>query len=441
MPSNLTAKARKRYFGNTVGKLTSNRSSTITDLIAPTLYVVSPPWGGYTPDLAVGLMDFSDAIECSNIVAKNGILQPDDGFEMVDIARLPLGGPQFKETLTFAEANPDTIARDSNTSWVTSGFAVSDVIQVDSGDTVADETNRGTFTIASFANGGGTDDVAVLIGGDDLNAESSTANVIVSGTTLPSTSGQEEAIVGLFQYVDQSKATRRFAMTGHATRGHLWELVSDQWTNRAVRTTVQTNGTGNSSDIGHGSAGFSGDSTNPEMDLFDYTYYPNGDFMVFTNFNNTVQRFPGIGAGTAVYEAFNQNVMNAGNSTTTAGLSVGSNFSFIARTCETFAERLCFMNTKEGVTPTLFPTRVRWTNINSEPTLNEAAVGAGFVDIDDVEAHGLKLLQLGDVLAAYMDRGTAILRRTRDVAQDLTLQTVTEGRGLLSTHSVVGLRS
>lgn len=484
MPSTLQGTTRRRR-----SRLLGDSSGELSVISTPQVEAVDPPWGGYVPDLDPELTTYQDALDCRSIVARGGQLMMDDGYERIDPNRLPLGGASLvgNPNLTFADANPDTILRSAG-NWITDGFVIGQRIEVSDsatndgtfqvdaltatlitlivGDTLTAEgpsadimvsalppssvvatltgnpaltfadanpdtilraagswitdgfaggqvigvtgsaSNNDSFTIASL-----TATLITLIASDTLVAEGPTANITVTATS----SGAGEAIAALPQHNDNAAVQHRFAITSDENLGHLYELVSSIWTNRAYTNTVA------------GSVGISGDPANPERTLFDWVYYPLGDFLVFTNDLDNVYKYPDTGSTTS-YTEFN------------AFQFAGANATFRARSVTSYADRVVFLNTVEGLSE--FPFRLRWTNISSNPTLDPEITGTGFVDLIEVEGQGLKVMPLGnDAMACYFDNGVVLVRRVFVATQAFSREFVTIGRGLLSSFSVVDLGS
>lgn len=82
------------------------------------------------------------------------------------------GDYQATATLNFADADPDTITRDSG-SWLTDGFLVGQTITVANANTSA---NNGTYTIDSL-----TATVITLVSGDTLTADASDSTATITG--------------------------------------------------------------------------------------------------------------------------------------------------------------------------------------------------------------------------------------------------------------------
>ncbi len=76
------------------------------------------------------------------------------------------------ETVTFADANPDTITRASG-SWVTSGLVAGELFNVTNST-----SNNGSYTIATITTVSNPNDTITLIGGDTLVAETNTTLTI-----------------------------------------------------------------------------------------------------------------------------------------------------------------------------------------------------------------------------------------------------------------------
>jgi len=109
---------------------------------------------------------------------------------------------------------------------------------------------------------------------------------------------------------------------------------------------------------------------------------------------------------------------------------------FLAKSCETYNNRAYFLNTSEN--GTRYQQRVRRTPpLTCDPAI--AGVGAGSVDFKDFAGEGLRLMRLGNVLAAYFEDGVAFIRGGGPVTNPDSYQTVSTSRGLIGTHAVANL--
>jgi hypothetical protein len=139
---------------------------------------------------------------------------------------------------------------------------------------------------------------------------------------------------------------------------------------------------------------------------------------VFTNNVDPVFVFPNQSSGTAYEELTDQFT------------------EFRAISCETFGDRVYFLNTFEN--DDRFPQRLRRTpRGTADPTTSGAnAVGSGSIDMEEFSGQGLRCETLGDVLACYFEDGTAFVRQTGIATVPNEVQVLDERRGLLGTHSV-----
>lgn len=128
-------------------------------------------------------------------------------------ARLPRRAQIGAATLTFAEANPDTITRSAG-SWLTSLYAIGDQFLVENS-----LLNDGTYTIANV-----TSTVITLDAGDDLTAEVATADVKVTAVE------PEETWLAALDTEFASTSSDRISLS----RGHT-RIVSAAYKHRAMR--------------------------------------------------------------------------------------------------------------------------------------------------------------------------------------------------------------
>jgi hypothetical protein len=137
---------------------------------------------------------------------------------------------------------------------------------------------------------------------------------------------------------------------------------------------------------------------------------------VFTNNIDPVYVYPDVDGGTTYEEL-------------TSELT-----SFRAVSCETFGDRVYFLNTYED--SIRLPQRLRRTaRGTADPTT--ALVGSGSIDLEEFSGQGLRCETLGDVLACYFEDGTAFVRQTGIATVPNAVQVLDERRGLMGTHSVV----
>lgn len=248
---------------------------------------------------------------------------------------------------------------------------------------------------------------------DDGFAKVDSARLPLGASTLPS--GTPQAITGLFSSFDVSgtPGPMRLAMTckGSDTTGRLYELQNSngQWAHRAAQ----------------GANTFGGTTT--AATLFDYTYFPPAQSAavttgcaVLTNNVDQIMRYPSS-AATTTYDLFD------------------SSASYIAKSVEVSEDRVLALNV--NVAGTRYTTRLIWTNKGATPSFNTANVGAGFSDFLDVKGQGLKVMNLGQLVALYFDSAVVVLQRTGIATDPFRRLYTSNERGLLSTQSVVQLGS
>jgi hypothetical protein len=259
-----------------------------------------------------------------------------------------------------------------------------------------------------------------ILGPDDGWAhyhDPDSATLYLGDTSPPSSWANREPVVGLFQYRDaQPLSPNRFAVTAD-TVGHLYECVAgNTWTHRAFTA---------------GSAAITGDETA----LVQFAFHSPGDFMVFTNDDDVVYQYP-CNTAANTYTDFNQAAGPPDPSHST--LDFGAvNYSFKARSIESFNGRLVFLNTEEAGVD--YPRRLRGTNVAAEPNLDPAATPAGaFIqDYDRIKGEGVCVKALGQQLALYFSDGVAFAYPTLQPTAPFRRHYVSTTRGLLGTHSVV----
>ena len=110
---------------------------------------------------------------------------------------------------------------------------------------------------------------------------------------------------------------------------------------------------------------------------------------------------------------------------------------FMARTAAYWNGRMYFLNTNEdiGAGNVFHRRRIRRTAIGDASAFS--APGSGARDIREFEKDGVRLEPLGEVLACYFEDGVGFLRATHNASNPDEWETVTQERGLLSTHGVV----
>lgn len=223
-------------------------------------------------------------------------------------------------------------------------------------------------------------------------------------------------ITGIFQSLNTAtKDPVRIALTSgpdvtppitDGGRVYVWSFSTSQWEHKAY------SGAGNA---------LTGDATNPEKILFDATFFgtATGGWCVFTNNVDEIMRYPD-GAGTG-YVEFD-----------TSG-------DYIAKSVESSEDRILALNVSVGGTRKL--TRLIWTNKAAAPSFSTANAGAGDADFDEVKGQGLRVMNLGRLVALYFDTAVVLLSRTGILVDPFRRFYSSHDRGLLSTHSVVNLGS
>lgn len=222
-------------------------------------------------------------------------------------------------------------------------------------------------------------------------------------TTPPASSADAEAVVGLFEGRNAALDDQRlFAVTADTAAnggGHLYELVSGQWTHRAANGAATQ---------------FDSDATDPAQDLVDFTYYSPADIPIFTNNVSPVYQID-----STTYNDFSPATLNP----------------FVAKSCETSEERILFFNTSEGGTRT--GDRLRWTTKSASPSLTGR--GSGFADFPEMGGQGLRVMNLGRKVVLYFDTGVVTLSRTGRVTDPFTRQSTDYRRGLMGMRAVTSV--
>jgi hypothetical protein len=140
---------------------------------------------------------------------------------------------------------------------------------------------------------------------------------------------------------------------------------------------------------------------------------------VFTNNYDPVYVFPARDANLTDYEELTDEFTE-----------------FRAVSCETFGDRVYFLNTFED--SARHPNRLRRTaRGTADPTAS--LVGSGRIDLEEFSGQGLRCETLGDVLACYFQDGTAFIRETGVATAPNEVQVLDERRGLLGTHAVTSV--
>lgn len=112
---------------------------------------------------------------------------------------------------------------------------------------------------------------------------------------------------------------------------------------------------------------------------------------------------------------------------------------FLAVSCETFKDRVYFLNTSES--GTRYANRLRRTaRFTCDPqTAGAAGIGSGTITFEEFAGQGVRCESLGDVLAVYFEDGVAIVRDTGIATAPNAYQVVERKRGLLGTHALANL--
>jgi hypothetical protein len=238
------------------------------------------------------------------------------------------------------------------------------------------------------------------------------AHLPLGDTTPPSSTGEAEPVVGIFEgRTNSTQVVRKYALTadsgadGSGFFGHLYELASGVWTHRPCQTAAES---------------YKGVAGDPAGTLADAAHFAAGDFTVFCGGvgGNLVSRFPGA-TSSANYEK----LLNLGAVTTLGAQSVCAS-----------EERILVLNTLEG--GTVFPGRLRWTTKGANAKFDPAQTGAGFADFNDFGSEGLAVRNIGPKIALYFVTGVQFIRRTGNTTDPFTKDYSTYERGLLGTHSV-----
>lgn len=415
--SGLIAKnPRRRYFTSVFG---AGTESGLAQLATPRTEVVREPWGGYVPDIDPALLRLSDAQITLGVVARGGILGPDDGWDRLDPDNLPLAGGGIS---AISAANPAVITCVENHD-VPAATTFEVVITGSDSGTSVDGTHTATRTaVNQFSvpvdNGGGP-----------------------AGTTgrwrhIDPDTGGGEPITGLIQFntAGSIAAPNQVAITGTAETsggtvipGHVSQLVTGSWTLQPY----------------DGIAGIAGNQPleGAVGDLFDWAHFIPDGKVVFCNLADVVYMLPGNAAST--YGPLMQLNHDFGN---LGAPGAGNAYTFNARSCESFGERMVFLNTIED-TPgagTAHPQRFRFgiigpsTLVGGQPQMM-AGQGSGFIDLHEFGGEGLRCETLGNLCACYFSDGVAFMRRTLNSSAPFTREYVTKRRGALGTFSVANI--
>jgi len=307
MPSRWIPQRSRRSY-DPGGRITASEGR---ELSGTRVRSIQAPWGGFTPDLAPELTTWQDSEVLQNMMARQGLLGPMDGYVKVT-------------------GSPTTLPLGTN--------------------------------------------------------------------TPPAGAGNEEPVVGLFQFIDSTGVKRQYAVTAHAVLGHLYSFNTGSWTNIPAAAAIT----------------FTGDASGAGVaqTLCDAVYHtPSGRIIFANNFNRILEHVPGA----ANYSE----------------LASGALAPFLARSVEVADGRILFLNTSE--TGTRFQNRVRWTVVGGTRALT--GLGSGFLDLDELDGPGLRLRKLGNVIVAYFERGVAFLRRRVSASTPYTREYVDRRRGLIGPFS------
>ena len=136
---------------------------------------------------------------------------------------------------------------------------------------------------------------------------------------------------------------------------------------------------------------------------------------------------------------------NQGSYTSAYGGELDDTF-FKAKSVELYDDRLVFLNTEEDGENHF--RRVRWTALSliddgATPPIAVAPrtpsltnVGSGFIDLNEFNGEGLRVLKFEDRAALYFTDGVALLERTWNPTNPFNRQYLTKERGLLGTFAV-----
>ncbi len=281
--------------------------SETRELSSPRVRSIEGPWGGYCPDLTPEFTDWRDSEVLQNMISRQGLLGPQDGYLKVT-------------------GSPTTLPLGTN--------------------------------------------------------------------APPAGAGLEEPVVLVNQFIDTAGVKRFYAVTANAALGHLYSFTTGAWTNIPAAAGIT----------------FTGDASGAGVaqTLCDAAFHtPSGRIIFANNFNRVLEHLPG-GANYAE-------------------LASGGFAPFIARSVEVADGRILFLNTSEA--GTRFQNRVRWTVVGGTRAL--AGVGAGFIDLDEIDGPGFRIRKLGNVIACYFERGVVFLRRRTSASTPYTREYVDRRRGLV----------
>ncbi len=170
-------------------------------------------------------------------------------------------------------------------------------------------------------------------------------------------------------------------------------------------------------------------------EMFDWAPFPTGGTVIVASvgpgeiyFTNKVDEVYVWDPGAAVGPP--------GEYSSAFGVTLGA-AAFFAKSVELYDDRLVFLNTGEsGEERTK---RCRWTTIATTPALTGA--GSGFIDMNELQGDGLRVLKFEDLAAAYFEDGVVLLRRTGNRTNPFNIQYLTKERGLMGTFAVTRLSS
>lgn len=406
------ARRRSRLVGSR--QSSARRIEGLAGMDRPVVNRVGPPWGGYVPDVSPSLASPSDFKDASGLVQKDGILGPHDGFSLLEVANSDQG---------YVDTTPDT----SNYP-----LAVGNISNIT-------EANPAVITVeAGHAHGLGTGDTVTIQNAAPLNNPAVNGTHVVTNVSAtqfsvaidngppaagpatvgqwnggPTAQGGTKPVLGLNEHVDNANlaifqmATVGIGVAaGAGQHGHLYRYTgSPLYWDEVPYGPVLANS------VAEGIAG-------EAQDHFDFAYHPLSDKIYFCNKIRRVYEYPTAGT----YVTWAQ----------------GLHTTFTAKSVEAADDRLVFFNTlATGAGAGNWRRRVHWSNINAAPNLT--GVGAGFIDLDEMEGEGLRVERIGDLLGCYATQGIALLRRTFLATSAFERFYVSHDRGVLSTFSVVNL--
>lgn len=238
----------------------------------------------------------------------------------------------------------------------------------------------------------------------------------------PATSGREQRVAGLGFFPEIPGTNEKvFAITeknANTAEGRFWIIDTSAWTAEAKE----------------------GMDAMLTAGLYDWTVFPGGtpagkttngevetSVLIFTNNGDHVWKYPAT-TGSGTYDRLNAD-------------GGGFGASFKAQSCESFFNRVVYLNTEEG--GTRYVQRFRWSPIGTadpEPVPASADPG-GAVDLYVFEQEGLRCLAMGNLVALYFKDGVAFAHPIQDIALNVirpfSIEVVSQTRGPISSQSVV----